>query len=258
MEILLPFLKLLVIITLRYFVIAGSAFLIFYFLLSNKLAHKKIQTTAATKKDFLREILFSSQTNIILVAMASILLFTPLKNYTQIYTKLDEHSIAYLILSYVACLVIHDTYFYWMHRAIHLKFWYKHIHKVHHLSTNPSPFASFAFHFIESALEGLIIVILAFALPLHPIALFAFTFSSFMINVYGHLGYEIMPNFVKKTPIFNIFNTSVHHNMHHHYFEKNYGLYFRFWDKIMGTEHPEYENRFEQITSNTPYENSEK
>ena len=29
----------------------------------------------------------------------------------------------------------------------------------------------------------------------------------------------------------------------------NYGLYFRWWDKMMGTEHPDYRRKFESIVA---------
>jgi sterol desaturase/sphingolipid hydroxylase (fatty acid hydroxylase superfamily) len=28
----------------------------------------------------------------------------------------------------------------------------------------------------------------------------------------------------------------------------NFGLYFNFWDRIMGTNHPAYEQRFTEVT----------
>lgn len=42
-------------------------------------------------------------------------------------------------------------------------------------------------------------------------------------------------------------NTSTHHNIHHSKFNGNYGLYFRFWDKMMGTEHPDYVKKYDEI-----------
>lgn len=42
--------------------------------------------------------------------------------------------------------------------------------------------------------------------------------------------------------------------MHHQYFTGNYGLYFLFWDRWMGTLHPDYEARFDQATSRNTLE----
>jgi sterol desaturase/sphingolipid hydroxylase (fatty acid hydroxylase superfamily) len=35
--------------------------------------------------------------------------------------------------------------------------------------------------------------------------------------------------------------------MHHHYSKGNYGLYFNFWDRLMGTNHPNYEKEFLKV-----------
>ena len=86
-----------------------------------------------------------------------------------------------------------------------------------------------------------------FIIPLHPIALFLFALSSFIINVYGHLGFEIAPLWFRRTWLFEVFNTSVHHNLHHSKFKGNYGLYFRVWDRLMGTENPNYVKAYDQI-----------
>jgi len=42
-------------------------------------------------------------------------------------------------------------------------------------------------------------------------------------------------------------NTSTHHNMHHQRSNCNYGLYFNFWDRVMGTNDSRYELEFERI-----------
>jgi sterol desaturase/sphingolipid hydroxylase (fatty acid hydroxylase superfamily) len=36
-----------------------------------------------------------------------------------------------------------------------------------------------------------------------------------------------------------------HHDLHHQDARWNFGLYFTWWDRWMGTEHPEYVQRFE-------------
>ncbi len=41
--------------------------------------------------------------------------------------------------------------------------------------------------------------------------------------------------------------SSTHHNMHHHKFNGNYGIHFRFWDKLFGTEFKDYETEYDII-----------
>ena len=134
-----------------------------------------------------------------------------------------------------------------MHRLLHHKGLFKFTHVLHHQSTNPSPWASYSFHLFEAITEGAILLVLVFLLPVHPISLMLFTISSFLINVYGHLGYEIMPEWFRHTWMFEVFNTSVHHNLHHSKFKGNYGLYFRIWDRMMGTENPDYVKEYDRL-----------
>lgn len=39
----------------------------------------------------------------------------------------------------------------------------------------------------------------------------------------------------------------INHNLHHQYFKGNYGLYFLFWDRMMGTIRSDYDERFEEV-----------
>jgi lathosterol oxidase len=55
-------------------------------------------------------------------------------------------------------------------------------------------------------------------------------------NLESHLGYEFMPAWYARVPPFRWFTTSTYHNLHHSTLNGNYGLTFRFWDKVCGTE----------------------
>jgi len=67
------------------------------------------------------------------------------------------------------------------------------------------------------------------------------------MNVMGHLGYELFPKGFASHRLFKWHNTSTHHNMHHRLVKCNYGLYFNFWDRVMSTNHPAYEESFDQV-----------
>lgn len=236
----------LLITLLRYFIMAGMAFGVFYFLFSARFSKHKIQARAAKRKDFLREILHSSMSSVMLAATAFIALSNGLRPYTLVYTDLHAYPYWWIPVSLLLTLLVHDTYFYWMHRILHHKRLFKLTHLVHHQSTNPSPWASYSFHFLEAIAEGAVVIVLVFLIPLHPLTLVLFAFSSFAINVYGHLGYEIMPRGFRNTLLFEIINTSTFHNLHHQKFRGNYGLYLRVWDRMMGTEHPDYVKEYEK------------
>jgi sterol desaturase/sphingolipid hydroxylase (fatty acid hydroxylase superfamily) len=147
----------------------------------------------------------------------------------------------------VLLILLHDTYFYIAHRFMHLKWVFRHVHRIHHLSTNPSPWAAFSFHPLEAVIEGAFIYAATLAIPIHWLALAIFIVFSHAMNVMGHLGYEMFPrNWNRKLP-WALWNSSTHHNMHHQYFHSNYGLYFNLWDLIFRTNHPRYHDTFEQL-----------
>lgn len=242
-QFLLPF----IINILRYVLIAGVPFVIFYIFYPSFFRNNKIQGKMAKQKDFIREVCYSLQTSFILAGVGILMLTTPLRSFTRFYTDPFEYPLSWIPLSVFIALFIHDTYFYWMHRLIHHPKIFRRVHLVHHKSVNPSPLASYSFHFLEGLLEAMIAPIILILLPVNVIALIFFTFLSFSINVYGHLGYEIAPKWIRNSLLFEIISTSTYHNLHHSRFEGNYGLYFRLWDRIMGTENPDYVKAYDAI-----------
>lgn len=245
-EILQPFLPWIIAFA-RYFIMAGIPFLLFYILYSKKFSKSKIQARTAKRKDFLREIRHSMFSMLVFVGVFFLLVKSPLGEYAKIYYDLLEYPLWWIPVSLILALVLHDTYFYWMHRLVHHPRIYKKVHLLHHKSTNPSPWASYSFHFYEAVLEALIAPLIIFLVPVHPLVIFLFIMLSFLINVYGHLGYEIAPRWLRKSILFEWITTSTYHNLHHSRFKGNYGLYFRIWDRLLKTENPDYEKEYDKI-----------
>jgi Delta7-sterol 5-desaturase len=234
----------------RYLFIAGIAFLIFYVWKRRKPLLQKIQVKFPQGSDYRREVLYSLLTFVIFAMVPFVLNNEYIKPYTTIYRDINLHSTGYFIFIFPVMLLIHDAYFYFTHRMMHHPKLFRFFHIVHHKSTNPSPWASFAFNPTEAVIESGIIYVFAFTIPVHFIHIFVFLIFMTVYNVYGHLGYELFPKGFNRHWLGKWFNTSVNHNMHHQYFKGNYGLYFTFWDRIMGTTHKDYHRRFEQVTGN--------
>ncbi len=144
--------------------------------------------------------------------------------------------------------------FYWWHRLMHHPILFKHVHLVHHKSTNPSPWTAYAFHPFEAIIEVGIHPLLAFTLPIYTPALGLFFIFQIFYNVYGHLGFEIYPKGFQKHWLGKWINTSVAHNLHHKKFDGNYGLYLLFWDRFMGTLRKDYNETYEITTQKSTLE----
>ena len=239
------------VIFLRYLLLASIAFLIFYVIRRKTIIFKKIQPSLPLNKDYAREIVYSVITALVFASIGYLVFATPVSKYTQTYWNFKEHSVGYFLFSIILMLLVHDTYFYWTHRWMHRKSVYRIVHRVHHLSTNPSPWAATAFHPIESVVEGSVIALIAFLFPVHPLAIGIFLLIMMMYNVYGHLGYELYPKGFASGWLGKWINTSVNHNMHHQTIQGNYGLYFLWWDRWMGTLSPSYDETFEAVKSRT-------
>ncbi len=237
-------------ISLRYVLIAGGAYLLCYILFRNQFFQHKIQLVFPKNKQVVMETLYSIQTTIIFATIFFLVVIV-LRPYSNLYDEIADFGLIYYLFTIPVMFVIHDTYFYWMHRLIHHPKLFKYIHLVHHQSTNPTPLAAYSFHFSESILEGMIIPIIAFTLPVHPSAMIFFLLGQFIINVYGHLGFELFPSRFHKTRIGRWINTSVAHNQHHKHFKGNYGLYFLFWDRWMGTLRTDYDETFDEVKNRT-------
>jgi sterol desaturase/sphingolipid hydroxylase (fatty acid hydroxylase superfamily) len=76
--------------------------------------------------------------------------------------------------------------------------------------------------------------------PMHGLGVFIFLTFMIIRNAVGHSGYEVFPRHWVTHPIFGQLTNVTHHDLHHSSFRYNYGLYFTYWDRLMGTEHPEY------------------
>ena len=220
----------------RYLLLAGVAFVVFYVWKRQSWLSRKIQPRFPKNADYRRELGYSLATVAFFAVVSSFLLFDEqVRPYTRLMAAPDALGWGYYWGIFPVLLFLHDTYFYWAHRWMHLPYWYRSVHRIHHQSTNPSPWAAYAFHPWEALVEIGILPLFVFAIPLHRTHLLLFFLFMIAYNVYGHLGYELYPKGFDKTKLGRWINTSRHHNLHHARFTGNYGLYFLCWDRWMGT-----------------------
>ena len=233
--------------SLRYLVFSCSFYLFFYVWKKKKYWYSKIQQRYPDTKQILREVKYSFFTILIFGVVVLMVIWASLHGLTRVYVPIDKYGYVYYVFSIAAMVALHDTYFYWTHRLMHWKPLFKHVHKTHHLSTNPTPFAAYAFHPVEAVVEIGIIPLIAFTIPYHPSTMTIFSVYSLLLNVSGHLGYELFPKGFASHKLFKWHNTSTHHNMHHRLVKCNYGLYFNVWDRLMNTNHAHYEQSFDEV-----------
>ena len=157
-----------------------------------------------------------------------------------LYPDFETAGIGYLAISLAAIIVAHDAYFYWTHRLMHHPRLFRYFHRTHHRSVTPTPFAAYAFDIPEALLMALFTPLWLLLVPMHALGLFLFMAFMIVRNVMGHAGVELMPRALADSRWFGWINATTHHDLHHSSFHHNYGLYFTWWDRLMGTEHPAY------------------
>lgn len=156
--------------------------------------------------------------------------------WTRIYTEIHAFPVWYVPLSVLAYLILHDAYFYWTHRAMHIPELFRIMHAVHHESRPPTAWAAMSFHPWEAISGAVVIPALVFVIPIHVGALAAVLAIMTIMGVGNHMGWEMFPRRMVHGVAGRILITATHHQRHHDAYRGNYGLYFRFWDKICSTD----------------------
>jgi len=221
--------------TARYILVPVIAYLICYRSSPAWVKKYKIQPVMPGKKQMRYELLFSFSSILI---FSAILVFAYLlynNDHTTLYTDIDQYGYGYFFLSLLWMIILHDTYFYWVHRLLHTKWFFKNVHRVHHRSANPTPLAANSFHPLEALILGMIVFPLITIWPVHILALLLFNSIVVITNMVGHLGFEFMPTRLRNRTPGKYISSSTHHNLHHQKSNKNFGLYFTFWDTFMRT-----------------------
>ena len=161
----------------------------------------------------------------------------------RLYSDIAQHGWPYWVGSIVLILVAHDAYFYWTHRWMHRPNVFRRVHRTHHLSVAPTQWAAYSFSIGEACMQAAFLPLFLLLVPTHEAALFIWMAHQVVRNVAGHSGVELEPKTWLATWWGRWFTTTLHHDMHHEHGRYNYGLYFAWWDRWCGTEHPEYRNR---------------
>jgi len=130
----------------------------------------------------------------------------------------------------VGYLLLADMYFYWTHRFWHIPWVYVNSHYIHHACRPTNTFAGTAADVFEVVLSGQ-------GSTLFPILILPMTSRVYltMILFTEFWTMYIHNNSAHKMPRW--INDSLRHNIHHYYGQQNYnyGLFFEFWDRSMGT-----------------------
>lgn len=156
--------------------------------------------------------------------------------WTRIYTDFAAYPLWYAPLSVLLYLFAHDTWFYWTHRWMHRPWLFRRAHAVHHASRPPTAWTAMSFHPWEALTGAVVIPALVFVIPIH-IALLGLVLGIMtLMGITNHMGWELFPARLVHSRLGGWLITASHHQRHHENYQCNYGLYFRVWDRLCGTD----------------------
>ncbi len=235
---------------LRYLVVAGGlAAIIWLFRLRQ--SARRIQPRTPNRADYTREIFTSLRTAAIFGLVGMLTVWAQRNGHFP--GHVPHPAVANTVLALAALLLWHDTWFYWTHRAMHDRRIFPWMHRTHHRSVAPTPFSAYAFSTSEAVVQAAFLPLWLAVIPTPLLATFLLLMFMIVRNVMGHAGVELHARGWVDHPVLQWINTTVHHDLHHSgRFGSNYGLYFTWWDRMMGTEHPEYRQRFRALTGDAP------
>ena len=158
------------------------------------------------------------------------------QGWTRIYTDPLDWPLWWMPLSLLVYLFLHDTWFYWTHRWMHAPRLFRVAHAVHHASRPPTAWAAMSFHPIEALTGAVVIPALVFFVPIHIGMLGLVLTIMTVMGITNHMGWEMFPRALVHSRAGYWLITASHHHRHHELYACNYGLYFRVWDHLCGTD----------------------
>ena len=190
-----------------------------------------------SRRQIRRELLSSLRTIAITGINGYLIGFGVETGWLKMYFHFNHYSLVYVLASIPVLVLLNDAYYYWTHRLLHHPRLYKRLHKHHHLSIEPTPFAAYSFSVGEAVINGAFLPLVLLVMPVHPFAIFHWLLIMMLYNALGHCSVDIIPDQVARKGL----SVNVRHHYYHHvHFNNNFGLYLPLWDRLMGTEDPAY------------------
>ena len=164
------------------------------------------------------------------------------------------------LLEFALYFFLFDTWFYWLHRLMHVEPIYPWVHKTHHISTSTNPLTSTSVNPIEAFINGSFVPVFTMSAtmlamyvpgmsPIHTATAALIFPVNIMMGFYVHSGFEFLPSWWNRTWLTKWFISATFHDQHHRYFIGNFGGYTTIWDRLCGTMRKNFEGDFEKITT---------
>ena len=230
--------------TRRYAVFALLVWAVLWVLLKVPLSGRKIRDHSPPPKQMVTEFLVSIRSIVIFSTAAVGMTLLARAGLYPLADSATHWGVAWFWASLALMILGHDAYYYWVHRAMHHPRLFRKFHRRHHRSHNPSPFTAYSFDLREAVMMVSFVVLWPLVTPTPWGVIPLFMLHQIVRNTLLHSGYELMPATSDGRPMLDWLTTTTHHDLHHASAGSNFGLYFTWWDRMMGTENPGYHAAF--------------
>ncbi|MEQ1888463.1 MAG: sterol desaturase family protein [Alphaproteobacteria bacterium] len=236
----------------RYLIAAGAVYGVLWIAMGQRLAHRRIQPGTPEFGQMAMEFRYSMLTAAVFASVGLGIYLGGQAGILKLIPEFHTGDTGYLLGSTLLMIILHDAYFYWTHRLMHHRRLFRWMHQRHHLSRRPTPWTAYSFAPAEALVQAAFAPLFMLFIPMHELGLFLWVGHQIIRNAIGHGGIEIFPRGWVGNRLLDWNNTVTHHDLHHSQFRHNYGLYFTWWDRWMGTENPNYRKKFDEVTITDP------
>jgi sterol desaturase/sphingolipid hydroxylase (fatty acid hydroxylase superfamily) len=238
-----------VVIFVRYILFSGG----YHYLLRDRwrerFRHRIFHYEVGAGSQVQKEIWRSAVVSLIFAAFGILVLYLWQADRTQLYLSFHRPAdYFWLLAGPVVFLLAQETYYYWIHRWMHRPGIYERVHRWHHESIETTAWTAFSFHPLEAVLQAVFLPLSVLLIPMHAFAFLTLLAVMTLSATINHAGIEVFPARWADIPLLRGLIGATHHDVHHKQARYNFGLYFTFWDKWMGTESPGFRKRFARFT----------
>ncbi|MEL6552346.1 MAG: sterol desaturase family protein [Cyanobacteria bacterium J06621_11] len=242
-----------------YLIVSGSLYGFFFLRRTSSfepIATKHLKEDRSIRKVWTairHDVVLSLWSSAIFAICAAIMTSVYELGYTRLYLESDRYSGWYIAFSLGLVIFLQDTYFYFTHRLAHHPKCYRWLHKGHHHSNNPTPLTAFSFDPGEALLQAIYLMAAVCLIPMHITVLCAVVLVMTLGALIHHFSLRMFQPSALGSWLGSWMVGPMHHWFHHRKYNVHYGLYFTFWDKLLGTHHHGYEDILQpqQITLET-------
>ncbi len=122
-----------------------------------------------------------------------------------------------IFIGLIVLIFWNEIHFFIIHRIMHIPFFMKNVHRVHHKSKITTVYSVFSFHWLEALLLSTVPITIIPFFAFAPLAIFIYPFISILINFSAHCNYRFGNG--KKWQLI-----ATQHNQHHYNLRKNYAF----------------------------------